>query len=98
MINRLEDDHDSAHYLAQELSLFPGITVLRPEIMTNIVMFDLSTNISASDFVERLNNRGVRVGYRGGQRCRAVTHRMVDMADISEALNRIEAVIKEMGG
>jgi threonine aldolase len=98
MINRLKEDHDSAHRLAQGLAHFPGITVIRPEISTNIVMFELSANIPASNFVERLNNRGVKVGYRGGQRCRAVTHRMINIADIDEALNRIEAGVKEISG
>jgi len=34
---------------------------------------------------------------RGGQRIRAVTHRMVGAADIDEALNRIEFVVKVLG-
>jgi len=44
-----------------------------------------------------MSNRGVKAGYRGDQRFRAVTHRMVSAADVDEALNRIELCAKEIG-
>lgn len=97
MINRLKEDHDNARHLAQGLARIPDITIPRPEIQTNIVMFESSPNVSGSDFIERLNDYGVKVGYHGGQKFRAVTHRMVNTADIDEALTRIETCVKKVG-
>jgi len=97
MINRLKEDHDNARHLADGLARIPDITVVRPRISTNIVMFELSLSVSAAAFVELLNDHGVKVGYRGRQKLRAVTHRMVNTADMDEALTRIEACVKEMG-
>ncbi len=97
MISRLKEDHDNARYLAQGLARIPDITIPHPEIQTNIVMFELSPNVSGSDFIERLNDYGVKVGCHGGQKFRAVTHRMVNTADIDEALTRIETCVKKMG-
>jgi threonine aldolase len=97
MINRLKEDHDNARHLAQGLARIPDITIPHPEIQTNIVMFESSPNVSGSDFIERLNDYGVKVGYHGGQKFRAVTHRMVNTADIDEALTRIETCVKKIG-
>ena len=97
MISRLKEDHDNARHLAHGLARLPNIIIPRPEIQTNIVMFELSPNVSGSDFIERLNDYGVKVSYRGGQKFRAVTHRMVNTADIDEALTRIETCVKKMG-
>jgi len=96
MISRLKEDHDNARHLAHGLAHIPNITLPRPEIQTNIVMFELSSNVSGSDFVERLNDHGVKVGYHGGRKFRAVTHRMVNTADIDETLTRIETYVKKM--
>lgn len=97
MISRLQEDHDNARHLAHGLARIPDITIPRPEIPTNIVIFELPSNVSGSDFVERLNGYGVKVGYRGGQKFRAVTHRMVNTADIDETLTHIETCVKKIG-
>ena len=93
MIGRLKEDHDNAHHFVHGLASIPDITVASPEVQTNIVMFELASNVPGLDFAERLKDYGVKVGYRGDQKFRAVTHRMVNTADIDEALNRIEACI-----
>jgi len=97
MIGRLKEDHDNACHLAHGLARIPDITMPGPEIQTNIVMFELSSNVSGSDFVKRLNDCGIKVSYLGGQNFRAVTHRMVNTADIDEALTRIETCVKKTG-
>lgn len=97
MISRLKEDHDNARHLAQGLARIPSITIPRPEIQTNIVMFESPSNVPGSDFAARLNDYGVKVTYRGGQKFRAVTHRMVNTADIDEALTRTETCVKKMG-
>ncbi len=98
MIERLEEDHSNARRLAEGLDSIPGIKVSHPKIQTNIVMFESLLGASGPEFTqEMMSNRGVKVGYRGDQRFRAVTHRMVSAEDIDEALNRIEAYTMETG-
>ncbi|MBE9513794.1 MAG: low-specificity L-threonine aldolase [Dehalococcoidia bacterium] len=96
MIERLAEDHANARLLAQGLARIPAITVNPDRVRTNIVIFDLPASISTSEFIQRLGRQGVKVGSRGGQRVRAVTHRMVEAGDIQEALKRIELVVREM--
>jgi threonine aldolase len=95
MIDRLKEDHDNARRLAEGLARFPGFAVQRPQIQSNILVFRLSPDVSATGFIKRLNGCGLRIGYRGGQEFRAVTHRMVSASDIDEALAHIETCLQE---
>lgn len=97
MAVRLAEDHAAAKRLAQGLASIRGLRLARDEVPTNIVMFDLSPELSAADFIRELEAEGVRVGSRGGNLFRAVTHRMVSFADIDEALKRIEGVCRKLG-
>ena len=94
MVARLKEDHSNARRLAQGLANIPGITVTNKEVQTNIVMFDLAPTISVAEFLRQLNNHDIKVGSRGGQKFRAVTHRMIGAVDIDEALKRIELTVK----
>ena len=96
MVARLTEDHDNARRLAKGLSNIPGVIVPH-EIQTNIVNFEISLKVSGSEFIQLMNARGVKVGYRGGNKCRAVTNRMVTTDDIDEALNRIDLGLRELG-
>jgi threonine aldolase len=96
MVDRLADDHVNAKRLAQGLKHIKGIILAQGKIETNIVMFDLSPELSASAFINRLTQKGVKVSSRGGNLFRAVTHRMVSAEDIDEALTRIETVCKKL--
>jgi threonine aldolase len=93
MIARLAEDHDNARRLTKGLSNVPGIAVTH-EVQTNIVNFETSLKISGSDFLQLLNAQGVKIGYRGGNKCRAVTNRMVTADDIDEALDRIDISLR----
>ncbi len=92
MVDRLAEDHTNARRLAQGLASIKGITLAQDTIPTNIVMFDLSPEIPISKFTEDLEMAGVKVGWRGGNLFRAVTHRMVSSSDIDEALAHIGTV------
>jgi len=97
MANRLAEDHATARRLAYGLAQVPGITIYPEKVQTNIVVFESPAIIPGSEFVQRVGTQGVRLLHRGGRRVRAVTHRMVGAADIDEALNRIELLVKELG-
>jgi threonine aldolase len=96
MIDRLAEDHSNARRLAQGLAGIKGIRLAQDDIPTNIVMFDLSPELSVVEFFEGLEKAGVKVGLRDGRPFRAVTHRMVSSSDIDEALARIEAVCRRL--
>jgi threonine aldolase len=92
MVDRLVEDHASARRLADGLLGIKGVGLAQDHVPTNIVMFDLSADLSATEFMEGLKQAGVKLGYRDGRPFRAVTHYMVTSGDIDEALARIEAV------
>ncbi len=95
-VSRLADDHANARRLVYGLSHIPGITVWPDRTQTNIVMFESPTDVSISEFIRQLDRRGIKFGYRGGLRFRAVAHRMVTGADIDEALERINQLVREL--
>jgi len=96
MVDRLGEDHANARRLAQGLAGIKGITLAQDNIPTNIVMFELSPELSAREFMEDLEKAGVKVGLRDGRPFRAVTHCMVSSSDIDEALTRIETVSRRL--
>jgi len=96
MVNRLGEDHANAQRLARGLGQIPRILVLHDGAQTNIVIFESSSAVSGLDFLRKTEACGVRLGYRGGHRFRAVTHRMVTEADVDEVLKRIALVAKEL--
>ena len=96
MVSRLADDHANAKRLVYGLSHIPGITVWPDRTQTNIVMFEAPPDVSISEFIRQLDLRGIKVLYRGGLRFRAVTHWMVTEADIDEALERINQLVREL--
>jgi threonine aldolase len=92
MVDRLAEDHSNARRLAEGLSSIKGITLAQDDIPTNIVMFQLSPELSVVEFMEGLERVGVKIGLRDGHPFRVVTHCMISSSDIEEALARIEAV------
>ena len=96
MIDRLAEDHANARRLAEGLKRIPVITLGQEKVETNIVLFALSSAISSSQFLGKLAELGVKILGRGSNGFRAVTHRMVNAADIDFALNQINIVCREL--
>ena len=93
MVNRLAEDHANARRLAEGLARIPGFAVNPEKVQTNIVNFDFP--LATPDFKSQAEAQGVKFLYRGERTVRAVTHRMVSAADIDEALERLEKLVKE---
>jgi threonine aldolase len=96
MVDRLAEDHANAKRLAEGLTGIRGIRLAQDDIPTNIVMFELSPELSVVEFKEGLERAGVKIGLRDGHPFRAVTHRMVSSSHIDEALTRIETVCRRL--
>jgi threonine aldolase len=94
-IDRLVDDHQMAQQLAQGLTSVAGIGIEPANVQTNIVVFEIQTGLSAANFLEQMNTRGVRLTHFSKSKVRAVTHRMINSSDINEALDRIGSFMKE---
>ncbi|XUX01431.1 MAG: low-specificity L-threonine aldolase [Dehalogenimonas sp.] len=90
-VDRLADDHKNARTLAEGLRQIPGLEVEKPE--TNIVMIGTPENLPAADFVKKAAEAGVKFISVGPRRVRAVTHRMVNAADITEAVKRLKKAL-----
>ena len=96
MVGRLAEDHATAQQFARGLAQIPGIILNRDKVQTNIVMFESPLNISVHEFNHNMNSSGVKFTYPGERTVRTVTHRMVSTADIDEALNRVELVVRRL--
>lgn len=96
MVERLAEDHANARKLAYGLAGIPGITIQPERFQTNIVVFEPPADIPITEFVCRMAESGVRIGGIGGRQVRAVTHRMVNTADIDEVLKRTGLLVKEI--
>lgn len=96
MVERLKEDHINANRLSKGLERIKGINSDSDNLPTNIVMFSLETGLSPSRFMDRLKEEGIRIGSRGGNLFRAVTHREISSSDIDEVLTRFETVCQKL--
>lgn len=77
-IDRLKIDHARARKIGALLERLPEIEEILP-IETNIVIFRLSANLLAVDYVAQLADKGIRASVFGKQLVRFVTH--LDLTD-----------------
>jgi threonine aldolase len=96
MVSRLAEDHTNAQCLAYGLAQIPGIGIRPEKVQTNIVTFEVPALFTGTTFIEKMGAEGVKFLLRGGQMVRGVTHRMIETADVDEALNRIEFTLKKL--
>ena len=93
MTKRLQDDHDNAAYLLEELSKIKGITVLPERQQINMVFFSLDGySLSAEELVTYLTKNGVAVNGAENGIMRFVTHRYVSR----EEIDRVVGLMKEV--
>ncbi len=74
-VERLQEDHDLARFLAEALACMPGLQVDVASVESNIVMVNLAEELpDAAGAIEFLEKQGVRVSSMGARRLRLVTH------------------------
>ena len=88
-LERLQDDHASARYLAHNLDGLNGAMVVPPD--TNIVMIDLPA-ATATDVVARAKSVGVLISAWTPTRVRLVTHLDAPAGVVAEAALRLSRV------
>jgi len=97
MVYRLADDHHNARRLAEGLSRIPGIILDPAQIQTNIVIFQVADG-DAPSFLRQIGERGLLGHHPYDSKVRMVTHYGIDEADVDEALEIVELVMKERLG
>ncbi|HMO83941.1 MAG TPA: low-specificity L-threonine aldolase [Lacipirellulaceae bacterium] len=85
-VDRLAEDHAAARILAAAVSQCDGLALDPPHVDTNIVIFRIDDRLgTAAQLVERLRERGVRMGVNARQKVRAVTHLGVSRDEVTRA-------------
>ncbi|MBK9149939.1 MAG: aminotransferase class I/II-fold pyridoxal phosphate-dependent enzyme [Saprospiraceae bacterium] len=79
-VQRLKTDNDRARAIGQVLNNLPYVKNLKP-VYTNIVIFELTDNITTDQYLNKLSEKGIRASAFGHQTIRLVTH-----YDISEEM------------
>ncbi len=94
MVERLQEDHDTARLLAEGIAQIPGLSLDLRTVQTNIVFFDVvSDRMSPQQFVDALRPEGVWMWVLGSGRVRAVTHYGIVRQDIERALQVMRRVM-----
>ncbi|MEL0456450.1 GntG family PLP-dependent aldolase [Flavobacteriaceae bacterium SZ-1-7] len=70
---RLADDHKKAKEIGQELARLQIIKTVEP-IETNIVIFELNSDVDEKSFVQKLASKNIFIISMGGGKLRMVTH------------------------
>ncbi len=87
---RLVEDHRNATTLAETIQKCDGLTLVPESIDTNIVIFELDPSMgTASEFIAKLQSRGVKAMATTNSNVRMVTHLDVSAAQIDEACDAI---------
>jgi len=90
-IQRLKEDHEKARNLSLVLQTLSYVTDVYP-VETNVLVFEIDAKMSTSDFLEKLQSRGILAVEFGPQLIRFVTHldfSNEDMEVVMEALKGI---------
>ena len=85
-VSRLVEDHAKARRLGEIIQSTTGVSLMSPQVDTNIVAFRIDDVMGAApEFVERLEQLGVRMLPMNADCVRAVTHLNVTMNDVERA-------------
>ncbi|OZV68672.1 threonine aldolase family protein [Winogradskyella aurantia] len=72
-VDRLLEDHKKAQDIGRVLSKLSAIKKVEP-IETNIIIFELNPDVNEQQFLEKLNEKGVKIIGMGSSKLRIVTH------------------------
>ena len=72
-ITRLSEDHRRAKEIGDLLSTLPFIAKVEP-VETNIVIFNLTSNVIEKTFLNQLKSKNIHISSMGQGKLRMVTH------------------------
>jgi threonine aldolase len=97
MVDRLAEDHANARRLAEGLADMPGVAIDLDRVQTNIIYFNLTSEVKAPDdvIVQRMIEHKIKILDGGSaRRFRFVTHAWVDRRDVDQVLLAFTAALK----
>ena len=97
-LDRLAEDHENAQRLRRQIDGLPGVILDPAGCDTNLVFFELDSELSGDVFRSKLSERGVRCSGTSTQRIRMACHMDVSSADIDRAAELTHQVLREMEG
>ena len=89
---KLQQDHDNAKYLAQQLNLIDNISVNENHVETNMVFASFANGIEIENVVAQLKTKGILL--TAGNPMRLVTHLDISKTDIDNFIHQLSAVLK----
>jgi len=94
MVDRLREDHENAHVLAEGLAALPGITIDLNQVQTNIVIFHIRReDLDAPGLILKLAEHGIKAFSMSQDSIRMVTHKDVDQAGILKTLEVLRKIL-----
>ncbi|NLX61164.1 MAG: low-specificity L-threonine aldolase [Tissierellia bacterium] len=97
MIDRLEEDHDNAMYLAKQLNEIEGFSVDLSRVQINMVFCKVEReNFDFNKFAERLLVKGIKTNPGEKGSIRFVTHKDISKEDIDYAIVAIKEVLQDL--
>jgi len=90
-VNRLKTDHLNAKEIAGCLEKMNYVTSVKP-VKTNIIIFDLQENWTATTFLDKLAKKGVKASAFGLKTVRFVTH--LDVSD--EMTQQVKKILESI--
>ena len=94
MVERMQEDHDSARYIATRMAEMKGISVDPEHIQTNIIRFRVPSR-TGNQIASRLKEEGVYIN-GGDSDLRIVTHYGVTNEDYEFAISALDRVMREL--
>ena len=90
---RLHEDHANARRLAEGLAEIPGISIDPESVVTNIVIFDVSTTgRTPAEICENLKQHDI-LASGWDSVIRMVTHNGIETADIDTTVNAVKFLV-----
>ena len=94
MVERMQEDHDSARYIATRMAEMKGISVDPEHIQTNIIRFRVPSH-TGNQIASRLKEEGVYIN-GGDSDLRIVTHYGVTNENYEFAISALDRVMREL--
>ncbi len=95
MVDRLEEDHANARRLAEGLAPLPGLKIDLAKVQSDILIFEVTGEITAEEFASRMAQENVRFNPLGPTQVRMVTHCGIEQSDIDAAIDAARRVLTD---
>ena len=92
LVDRLQEDHDNAKFLASQLSELDGVEVDVTRIKTNIVFFTL-TGMDGETFLNQLENNQIKILMTDTNVFRAVLHREISREQVQTVIETFRSIL-----